>query len=145
MPAPHGSRVEVQLSGQSFADHFNKIGGSCVGHMCVLDSQLRSVAPLPSYIGEFVEADQSNRASLIPRKDISVFRNCGLLPDPNHFHIPAIPFHTKGQLAIVTNAERGAVDADAPMEDRRGGVRRSRMVLTPRRWRQVRVKERGRR
>ena len=31
--------------------------------------------------------------------------------------MPAIPFHSEGRLAIVTNAERGAMDADAPIDD----------------------------
>jgi len=40
-------------------------------------------------------------------------------------------------LRNVTDAERDAVDADAPMDDRRGGGRQNRVVLTSRRWRQV--------
>jgi hypothetical protein len=74
----------------------------------------------------------------------------------NRFIDSAIPPH-RGALAIVTNAGRDAVDAAAfcVRRDRRAGsydpvsgqqhaderccsVRRSRVVLTPRRWRQVR-------
>jgi hypothetical protein len=34
---------------------------------------------------------------------------------PNHRHTPRIPFHQKGRLAIVTNAGRDAVDAQAQL------------------------------
>jgi hypothetical protein len=40
-------------------------------------------------------------------------------------------------LANVINAARDAVDADALLDERRGCERRNRVVLTPRRWRQV--------
>jgi len=42
-----------------------------------------------------------------------------------------------GALAIVTNVGRNAVDALVPDDDRRESGRRSRVVLTSRRWRQV--------
>ena len=61
----------------------------------------------------------------------------GLISPANQIHISAIPSHTEGRLAIVTNAERGVVDADGAFDEGAGGVRRNRMVLTPRRWRQV--------
>jgi len=48
-------------------------------------------------------------------------------------------------LRNVTNAGRDAVDADgAPDESAKRG-RQNRVVLAPRRWCQVRAKERGRR
>jgi hypothetical protein len=34
-----------------------------------------------------------------------------LIGAPNHHHIRAIPLHQEGRLAIVTDAERDAVDA----------------------------------
>src|ERR1700722_16141198 len=43
----------------------------------------------------------------------------------------------EGRFAIVTDVRRDAVDADALADERRGGGRRSRVVLTPRRRRQV--------
>jgi hypothetical protein len=44
---------------------------------------------------------------------------------------------TEGRLAIVTDAGRDAMDADGADNERRRGGRRSRVVLTPRRWRQA--------
>jgi hypothetical protein len=44
---------------------------------------------------------------------------------------------TEGRLAIVTDAGRDAVDADGASDEGARGGRRSRVVLTPRRWRQV--------
>ena len=43
----------------------------------------------------------------------------------------------RGAIAIVTNVGRDAVDADAATDERSLSVRRSRVVLTPRCWRQV--------
>src|ERR1700675_5106672 len=43
----------------------------------------------------------------------------------------------EGRLAIVTNARWDAVDAKAATDERGGCVRRNRVVLTPRCWRQV--------
>ena len=36
-------------------------------------------------------------------------------PYPNHFHIPTHPTPLEGRIAIVTDAGRDAVDADAPL------------------------------
>jgi hypothetical protein len=44
---------------------------------------------------------------------------------------------TEGRLAIVTDAGRDAVDADGAGDEQCCCGRRSRVVLTPRRWRQV--------
>jgi hypothetical protein len=44
---------------------------------------------------------------------------------------------TEGRLAIVTDAGRDAVDAGSAFDERRGRGRQNRVVLTPRRWRQV--------
>jgi hypothetical protein len=44
---------------------------------------------------------------------------------------------TKGRIAIVTDAGLDAVDAEARFDEARQRGRQSRVVLTPRRWRQV--------
>jgi hypothetical protein len=44
---------------------------------------------------------------------------------------------TEGRIAIVTDAGRDAVDADSAFDEWRESGRRSRVVLTPRRWCQV--------
>jgi hypothetical protein len=61
----------------------------------------------------------------------------GLISPANQIHISAIPSHTEGRLAIVTNAGRDAVDAARHKTNDVARVRRSRVVLTPRRWCQV--------
>jgi hypothetical protein len=48
-----------------------------------------------------------------------------------------IPSRQEGRIMIVTNVGRGAVDAGSADNERRESVRRSRVVLTPRCWRQV--------
>jgi hypothetical protein len=53
---------------------------------------------------------------------------------------PPIPRRCEGRIAIVTDVVRNAVDADVAVDERHGGGRRSRVVLSPRRWRQVRAK-----
>src|SRR4029079_18329027 len=45
------------------------------------------------------------------------------------------PVPTRGALAIVTNAGRGAVDAEAATDERNQSVRQRRVVLTPHGWR----------
>ena len=49
----------------------------------------------------------------------------------------AIPSRQEGRIMIVTNVGRVAVDAGSADNERRESVRRRRVVLTPRRWRQV--------
>src|SRR5258707_6317595 len=58
--------------------------------------------------------------------------------------IRAVPSH-RGALRNVINAGRDAVDAAAPLTNGAFRVRPSRVVLTPRCWRQVCEKERRRR
>jgi hypothetical protein len=57
--------------------------------------------------------------------------------DPNHLYIHRRPVPTEGRFANVTNAERDAVDAGCASDESAPCGRRSRVVLTPRRWRQV--------
>jgi hypothetical protein len=49
----------------------------------------------------------------------------------------AVPLFHEGRFAIVTDVERDAVDADGADDDGARSGRRSRVVLTSRRWRQV--------
>jgi hypothetical protein len=57
---------------------------------------------------------------------------------PNHLHISRRLVPLEGRLAIVTDAGRDAVDGRRRQRRRRlARGRRSRVVLTPRRWRQV--------
>ena len=51
--------------------------------------------------------------------------------------IRAIPSHMRGVSRSSRTLERDAVDAGGAFDERRGRGRRSRVVLTPRRWRQV--------
>ena len=51
-------------------------------------------------------------------------------------NLPVPPWQ-KGRFAIVTNARRDAVDVDGSLDEWRYRGRRSRVVLTPRRWRQA--------
>src|SRR4051794_9384580 len=53
-------------------------------------------------------------------------------------HLPycAVSSH-RGALAIVTDAGRDVMDADGAADEQHRRGRRSRVVLTPRRWRQV--------
>jgi hypothetical protein len=52
-----------------------------------------------------------------------------LYPQPSTPH--------EGRIAIVTDAGLDAMDAGGAFDEQRQGGRRSRVVLTPRRWRQV--------
>ena len=82
------------------------------------------------------------------------FSEIDLTPDPNHRSDPHIPSHQRGGSRSSRNAGRDAVDArrrralfargrttpkpgEALWAKTGGRVRRSRVVLTPRRWRQV--------
>jgi hypothetical protein len=56
-------------------------------------------------------------------------------PKSPAYVLPSRP--TEGRLAIVTNAGRDAVDVGCAPDERAACGRRSRVVLTPRRWRQV--------
>jgi hypothetical protein len=50
---------------------------------------------------------------------------------------PASSHPSEGRIAIVTDAGWDAMDAGGAFDESAGGGRRSRVVLTPRRWRQV--------
>ncbi len=53
----------------------------------------------------------------------------------------AVPSHTEGRFAIVTDVRRDAVDVGCATDERAACGRRSRVVLTPRRWCQVLEKQ----
>jgi hypothetical protein len=94
--------------------------------------QLQSVGSL-ARTAEFVEPDQSDLPCPVPFAKIFRF-----VPDPNHFISPAVPPHTEGRFAIVTDVGSGMRWTRMVLLTRapsRG--RRSRVVLTPRRRRQV--------
>jgi hypothetical protein len=76
-------------------------------------------------------------ASQTQRQSISDFPNSSLTPNPNHFYIRRRPAPLRGALRNVTDVGRDAVDAAARLTGDAGSGRRSRVVLTPRRWRQV--------
>src|SRR6185437_10181735 len=59
----------------------------------------------------------------------------------NQRYIVSCPVPPGGALRNVIDAGRDAVDADGAGDDSAGGGRRSRVVLTPRRWRQVRGRQ----
>src|SRR5260370_31062786 len=56
---------------------------------------------------------------------------------PKSVIYPCRPVPLEGRLAIVTDAGRDAVDAGGAADESASCGRRSRVVLTPRRWRQV--------
>jgi hypothetical protein len=55
----------------------------------------------------------------------------------NQFNNPHRLVPPEGRIAVVTDAGRDAVDADSAADDSTRCGRPSRVVLTPRRWRQV--------
>src|SRR5258708_7763157 len=57
--------------------------------------------------------------------------------DPNHLYIRGRPVPPEGRLMIVTAVGRDAVDAGGATDESAACGRRSRVVLTPRRRRQV--------
>jgi hypothetical protein len=64
--------------------------------------------------GEFVEPDQADLGCPVPFAKIFLFSR-----NPNHFYIFAIPSHSEGRFAIVTDVGRDAVDADALEDEQR--------------------------
>jgi hypothetical protein len=82
---------------------------------------------------EFVQTIQSDLPCPALVAKIFLFSS-----DPNHRHISGRPASFRG--AFRDRHGRGrwdAVDAEGAFDERRSRGRRSRVVLTPRRWRQV--------
>src|SRR5450756_978239 len=76
---------------------------------------------------------RANRQNLSspPCKNILIFRSGKSV----YSLVPSCS--ARGALAIVTDVGRDAVDAERATDERAQGGRRSRVVLAPRRWRQV--------
>src|ERR1700704_4979200 len=83
-------------------------------------------------------------------KSLRIYRNHVKPQNKKYFAFPegqirgisiAIPSRQEGRFMIATNVGRVAVDAGRADSKRRESVRRSRVVLTPRCWRQVREKQ----
>src|SRR5258708_1509516 len=82
---------------------------------------------------EFVEPDQADLPSPVPFPKIFRFA-----VDPNHFYIPRHPVPHRGAFRDRHGRRRrDAVDAASAIDEQRLSGRRSRVVLTPRRWCQV--------
>ena len=64
-------------------------------------------------------------------------KNISLAPSGKSVALARPVSRHRGALANVINAGKDAVDAEALLDERRRCGRRSRVVLTPRRWRQV--------
>ena len=74
-------------------------------------------------------------------KKYSDFQKLFLTANPNHLHVRTRPVPHEGRLEIVTNAGQDAVDAGGAKDEGASTCgRRSRVVLTPHGWRQVREK-----
>ena len=67
----------------------------------------------------------------------SKIKNISLLQKSKSGYMSAHPVPPEGRIMIATNVGRDAVDAGSADNERRESVRRSRVVLTPRCWRQV--------
>src|SRR6266702_7806554 len=75
-----------------------------------------------------------NRVKPQNQKESKIFR---FSFNANHFTSIAIPSREEGRIMTVTIVGWDAVDAGSADNERRESVRRRRVVLTPRRWRQV--------
>src|SRR5258708_37725206 len=92
---------------------------------------------------EKVEHNQQNCPT---GKSVLICRNHVKPQNKKYFAFPegqirgtsiAIPCREEGRFMIATNVGRVAVDAGSADSERRESVRRRRVVLTPRCWRQI--------
>ena len=98
-------------------------------------SPQRRKAPLSH--GDF--ARRANQWFVCPVPFAKIFR---FSFEPNHLYISCIPGPTQGRFAVVTNVGQGMRwTRVAPKTRALSCGRRSRVVLTPRRWRQVLEKQ----
>jgi hypothetical protein len=58
-------------------------------------------------------------------------------PDPNHFRTHPVPFRTRGVSRSSRTLDAGCGGRRGAIDEQRQSGRRSRVVLTPRRWCQV--------
>ena len=75
----------------------------------------------------FTEIASSQKSVRI--ENISLYQKC------KAWHMIVIPSRPEGRSRSSTNAGRGAMDVESPLDERRGSVRQRRVVLTPRSWR----------
>src|SRR5580700_1072309 len=98
---------------------------------------------------DVVASDEGNRAAadsadLIDLPVVPICRNRpALISPPNHRHLSAHPVPQEGRIMIVTDVGAGCGGRGGVDNERRWRGRRSRVVLTPRRWRQALAKARG--
>ena len=92
----------------------------------------------------FVEVVAAPSAPMLPDGQIGELhvqppsqKYSGVLFNPNHFYIHLIPPSQEGRFAIVTDVEAGCGGRRRRVDEGAVAGRRSRVVLTPRRWRQV--------
>jgi hypothetical protein len=108
------------------------------GYRCQAGSNDRRCSSAPKVY--FIEPDQRDLGRPVPWRKI--FR---LTRRANQWHHSPRPVPMEGRFANVTDVRRDAVDAMAAEDGRLQSGRRSRVVLTPRRWRQGRGAIRERR
>ena len=124
------------------------------------NEQSPSLGRNPRYRGSVRQADQLDDGQFthvshapIARRAIASQRGAALPNTPNQRHLARIPPHQEGRIAIVMNVEAGSdgretsqrasvIRKDHAQSKARGRTmflgRSSRVVLTPRRWCQVR-------
>src|ERR1700730_4367597 len=101
--------------------------------------------------GKIVRAGEiicpSGKSARASEKSLSSRESKNISLNPSGKSVAPLPPSrpSEGRLAIVTHAGRGAVDAGGSQDERHQRGRRSRVVLTPRRWRQGRGATRERR
>jgi hypothetical protein len=131
MPQPRWSARIIQrdynLSQTNSRDRLR----ACRSQQCCSRRGVRQSLALARKI-EFIEAIHSDSTSPVLFEKIFRFA-----ADPNHFHIPRRPVPQRGVSRSSRTLERDAVDAGGASDEGTSCGRRSRMVLTPRRWRQV--------
>ena len=95
----------------------------------------RRIAAKDEFIFPLRSIDPTGKSAKLcpaPRAKTFRFNICA-----NQLHVRRRPAPLKGRFAIVTDAGRDAVDAEGAGDESAFCGRRSRVVLTPRRWRQV--------
>jgi len=92
----------------------------------------RSPLFVPAPNGEFFEPDQADATCPVLLGKIFPFA----IPQIKSI-TRAIPAHTEGRFAIVTNVGQGCGGRGGALTNAPASGQRSRVVLTPRRWRQV--------